>query len=88
MASPDAKDGSLLIHQDAHVYLSLWMAIKKLRHDLRPGRHAWLQVLLGSVELNDRLLQTSDGAAVSGETKLSILAKNLRKLCCSIWPEN
>jgi redox-sensitive bicupin YhaK (pirin superfamily) len=72
VASPDAQDGSLLIHQDARVYLSTLDGDQEIRHDLHPGRHAWLQVLRGSVDLNDRSLETSDGAAVSDETTLSI----------------
>ena len=43
-------------------------------HDLQPGRHAWLQVLRGSVEINGQQLATSDGAAVSDETNLTIRA--------------
>ena len=74
VASPDAQDGSLLIHQDARVYLSTLDGDQEIRHELRPGRHAWLQVLRGSVELNGQLLYTSDGAAVSDETALSIRA--------------
>ena len=74
VASPDAQDGSLLIHQDARVYLSSLETGQEVRHELYPGRHAWLQVLRGSVELNGHSLQTSDGAAVSDETALSIQA--------------
>jgi redox-sensitive bicupin YhaK (pirin superfamily) len=44
--------------------------------DLADGRHAWLQVLRGSVTLNDIKLSTSDGAAVSDETSLTITATN------------
>ena len=72
MASPDARDGSLLIHQDARVYLSTLDADQKIQHELQPGRSAWLQVLRGSVVLNGHSLATSDGAAVSDETVLSI----------------
>lgn len=75
VASPDAQDGSLLIHQDARVYLSILDADQEVRHELQPGRSAWLQVLRGSVALNGQSLGTSDGAAVSGETRLSIRAK-------------
>ena len=74
VASPDAQDGSLLIHQDARVYLSTLDADQEIEHELHPGRHAWLQVLRGAVELNGQLLHASDGAAVSDETELSILA--------------
>ena len=74
VASPDAQDGSLLIHQDARIYLSTLDADQEVRHELQAGRHAWLQVLRGSVELNGHTLATSDGAAVSDETGLSIRA--------------
>ena len=74
VASPDAQDGSLLIHQDARVYLSTLDADQEIQHELQPGRSAWLQVLRGSVVLNGHSLATSDGAAVSDETVLSIRA--------------
>jgi redox-sensitive bicupin YhaK (pirin superfamily) len=74
VASPDARDGSLLIHQDARVYLSTLDADEEVGYELQLGRHAWLQVLRGSVALNGQALGTSDGAAVSGETRLSIQA--------------
>ena len=38
------------------------------------ANHGWLQVLRGSVSLNGVELDTSDGAAVSEETRLSIRA--------------
>lgn len=72
VASPDARDGSLLIHQDARVYLAKLDADQEIQHELQPGRSAWLQVLRGSVVLNGHSLATSDGAAVSDETVLSI----------------
>ncbi len=72
VASPDAQDGSLLIHQDARVYLSTLDAHQEVEHELQPGRHAWLQVLRGSVDLDGYTLGTSDGAAVSDETALLI----------------
>ncbi|MEX1028312.1 MAG: pirin family protein [Candidatus Paceibacterota bacterium] len=75
VASQDAAEGSLLIHQDARIYLSSIDAGKELSYPLPAGRHAWLQVLRGSVSLNGHELKTSDGAAVSEEALLKILAK-------------
>ncbi len=73
VASPDGRDGSLTIHQDTRLYLSSLEAGEEARHDLAPGRHAWLQVLRGRVELNGQPLSEGDGAAVSDETGLDIL---------------
>ncbi len=74
VASPDAANGSLLIHQDARIYLSSLESETQLTHELLPSRHAWLQVLRGAVSLNGQTLNTSDGAAVSDETTLQIHA--------------
>ena len=74
VASRDAAADSLLIHQDARVYLSSLDEGRTVNHTLEPGRHAWLQVLRGSVNLNGQSLQSSDGAAVSEETGLNMMA--------------
>jgi len=80
VASPDAQDGSLLIRQDSRVYLSSLATGQEVKHALRPGRHAWLQVVRGTVDLNGRTLAVSDGAAVSDETELTIRAKEPSEL--------
>ena len=72
VASPDAADGSLKIHQDARIYLAKLDENLHIRRDLAADRHAWLQVLRGSVTLNGEELLTSDGAAISGEASLDI----------------
>ena len=74
VASPDASDGSLLIHQDARIYLAKLDSGQQLVHELAVDRHAWLQVLRGDVALNGEELKTSDGAAVSDEQILEIVA--------------
>jgi quercetin 2,3-dioxygenase len=67
VASPDGRDGSLTINQDAAVYATLLDAGQEVRHSPGEGRHAWVQVARGVVEVNGRRLETSDGAALSGE---------------------
>ena len=74
VASPDAQDGSLLIHQNARIYLSTLDANQEIGHELHPGRRAWLQVLRGSVVLNGLLLGTSDGVAITGENVVALRA--------------
>ena len=76
VASPEATDGSLLIHQDARVFLSKVTKGHEVVHRLNEGRHAWLQVLRGNIVLNERELTTSDGAAVSETPELIIRATN------------
>ena len=76
VASPDGRDGSLSIHQDASIFLSKLESGHSIRHTIPSGRHAWLQVLRGSVTLNGDTLETSDGAAISDETELNITANS------------
>ncbi len=72
IASPDGKDGSVSIHQDAKLYVSLLSPGEEVSHEISKGRHAWIQIAKGAVELNGKQLNHGDGAAVSDEAKLTI----------------
>ena len=62
----------MTIHQDAQLFVSLLDPGQQVEHALAAGRHAWLQVAKGEVELNGRTLAQGDGAAVSDEQRLTI----------------
>ena len=72
VASPDGADGSLTIHQDARVYATRLSAGHEVTHRLVPGRHAWVQVARGGLMVGDQRLAHGDGAAVSGETAVTL----------------
>jgi len=72
VASRDAQDGSVKINQDAKLYVSLLEPGEEVSHEFGNGRHGWLQVARGAVELNGKKLAQGDGAAISDEKKLSI----------------
>jgi redox-sensitive bicupin YhaK (pirin superfamily) len=74
VASPDGRDDSLTIRQDARLYLATLEEGRGVSHALLPGRHAWLQVLRGGVSLGGQVLSAGDGAAVSEEAALEIKA--------------
>lgn len=74
VASPDGVDGSLAIQQDARLYLSDLTTGGQVVHSLEPGRHAWLQVLRGSVVANGLPLGAGDGLAVSDEPGVVVRA--------------
>jgi redox-sensitive bicupin YhaK (pirin superfamily) len=74
VASHDGREESLKIHQDVSVYNALLKGGEAVEHRLEPGRHAWLQVVKGTVELNGTRLGAGDGAAVSEESTLTISA--------------
>ncbi len=75
IASPDGSYGSVTVQQDARLYAALLDEGAEVRHELPVGRHAWLQVARGAVELNGQQLQQGDGAAVSDEAQLTIKAE-------------
>jgi redox-sensitive bicupin YhaK (pirin superfamily) len=72
IASADGREGSVTIHADTNLYVSVLKHGEKVAHALAPGRHAWLQVTRGSVELNGKKLNQGDGASASDEAKLEI----------------
>jgi quercetin 2,3-dioxygenase len=72
IAGPDGKDGSVTIHQDARLFVSLLSPGQEVTHELAAGRYAWVQVARGSVELNGKALQQGDGAAISQESRLTV----------------
>jgi redox-sensitive bicupin YhaK (pirin superfamily) len=75
IVSPDGKDDSMMIHQDASIYAAILEDGKNVSLELGRGRYGWVQVARGSVELNGLALDEGDGAAVSDETKLVLKAK-------------
>jgi quercetin 2,3-dioxygenase len=75
IVSPDGKDGSLQINQDASIYASILEEGKDVSLNLANGRHSWVQVVRGSLELNGTVLSEGDGASVSDVQKLELKAK-------------
>jgi redox-sensitive bicupin YhaK (pirin superfamily) len=72
VASPDGAEGSVSLNQDVRLYSALLEPGRTVSHEPAPGRHAWLQVARGAVELNGHRLWAGDGAAVSDEPRLQI----------------
>ena len=75
IVSPDGKDNSLQINQDASIYASVLDEGKDVTFNLGKGRHSWVQVARGAIELNGTTLSEGDGAAISDELKLQLKAK-------------
>jgi redox-sensitive bicupin YhaK (pirin superfamily) len=79
IASPDARDGSVKIHQDANVYASVLESGDTAQHTFAPGRYGWLQVARGSVILNGETLKPGDGAAIAKEDSIQLTTANGKK---------
>jgi redox-sensitive bicupin YhaK (pirin superfamily) len=72
VATPDGREGSLTIHQDAALFLAMIGPGQHVLHRLRPGRHAWVQVARGVVTIDDATLAAGDGAAISDEETVQV----------------
>jgi len=75
VASQDGRKGSVTIHQDVNLYASIIEQNNEVVYHVSAGRHVWLQVARGSVELNGNRLDSGDGTAVSNEDYLTITGK-------------
>jgi redox-sensitive bicupin YhaK (pirin superfamily) len=72
VASPDGREGSLAIRQDATIAVAQLDEGKSIATPIATGRHVWLQALSGEFVVNGESVQEGDGVAVSEESELSI----------------
>lgn len=68
--SPDGREGSVSLQQDAFVHATILEPGHLVRHELAEKRQAWVQVIRGTLSLNGQQLEAGDGAAVVGEKEL------------------
>lgn len=75
LASREGREGSVEINQDVDLYAAKWTSAREINFSLRPKRYAWLQVVSGVLALGGEKLEAGDGAAIGGETSLSLRAE-------------
>jgi len=73
IASPDAKDGSVLIHQDARVYAGLFDGdeVATLEVD---GRNIYVHVARGQVNANGQALNAGDALQITAGKQVTLQA--------------
>lgn len=64
IASPDARDGSFFIHQDASLYQLRLHADQVNTYSLKFGRTVYVHIVSGGISVNGELLREGDGATV------------------------
>lgn len=64
IASPDARDGSLRLHQDARLYQLVLKAGQRESYTLDRGRTVYVHVVSGELSVNGEILREGDGATV------------------------
>lgn len=80
VASPDGRQGSLVIHQDATLSLAKVLPGEKLSRAFDANRHGWLQVLRGQLAVDGLQLAAGDGLVLSDESELTIEAQERAEL--------
>jgi len=76
IGSRDARDGSLKIHQDVDLYATRLSTAQSVTHSLGDGRKVWVQVVRGSVTLNETELRAGDGVALEGAQSIELTGRS------------
>ena len=72
IASPDASDGSVLIHQDAKVYVGLFDGAESASLPLADGRRAYVHIARGEAEVNGVALKAGDALKIADAASVDI----------------
>jgi redox-sensitive bicupin YhaK (pirin superfamily) len=74
--SPDGRDGSAVIHQDAIVHRLRLAAGDAITHGNATGRGTWLQLITGELRVGDQILRAGDAASTEDAGTLTITANS------------
>ena len=74
IASRGGDDDSIHINQDVNLYASVLKNGDEVSLDLPQNRHAWIQLISGSLDVNGEILNAGDGAAISEVQELALKA--------------
>lgn len=72
VVSPDGRDGSIRIDQDASLRVGVLRPGARVEHALAAGRMAWLHVARGRVRLGELELGPGDGAGIREESAIAL----------------
>lgn len=72
IASSDAADGSVLIHQDARVYAGLLDGAESAKLEVNSGRSIYVHVARGEVTANGQALKAGDALQITDGKQLAL----------------
>jgi redox-sensitive bicupin YhaK (pirin superfamily) len=75
IVSPDGRDGSLKIQQDAAIHAGVLEKGAQLTDTLAPDRRYWLHVARGTLDVNGHAVMEGDGLAIAKEGSLTLAAE-------------
>ncbi len=72
LVSPDGRDDSLTVHQDAYLYAAKLDAAEAVQYSLTAGRRGYVFVARGAAAVNGQNLSTGDALACVDEPLISV----------------
>ncbi len=72
VASPDAAEGSVLIHADARLYAGLFDGPEQATLALDPKRKGYVHLVRGELEVNGKPLKAGDAAMLEDEAEVRL----------------
>jgi redox-sensitive bicupin YhaK (pirin superfamily) len=72
IASPDAAEGSVLLHQDARIYAGLFTGEERAELNVPTGRLVYVHVALGALEANGVALGAGDALQLTDARSVAI----------------
>jgi redox-sensitive bicupin YhaK (pirin superfamily) len=72
LASPDGRDGSLTIGQDALLFATLVNGDEAVSYNFAPNRLGYVHVARGSITINGDVYNAGDAAKISRETAIHL----------------
>jgi redox-sensitive bicupin YhaK (pirin superfamily) len=73
VVSPEGENGSLVIKQDARLYVSRLDAGRDVSLEMKAGRKYWFQVARGTVDINGKVLEAGDALGLDNEPGRAII---------------
>jgi hypothetical protein len=70
VGSPDGREGSVTIHQDAFLYAGLLDGADRATHALKPGRRGYVHVARGRLTANGQALDAGDALKLADVAEL------------------
>lgn len=80
VASGDARNGSLRLHQEIDIYSAVLDRGQHVVHALGQGHSAWLHIIEGEAILGDVVLKRGDGSGFRAERSVSVTASEVSEL--------
>ncbi len=72
IASPDGRDGSVLVHQNAAIYASILDGDDTLEHALQDNRCGYVHIVRGTVTVNGVALHAGDALKLVNEPGVTV----------------